>query len=104
MSRKVAAEDEALIAGILDVGGFSDSQQVIHEALIAFDRHVRLERLRALMEEGIAAYEAGEVIESTPGLIEEIMERAKTRRTPEHRCHGMSGLSRRGFLVVAGSC
>lgn len=77
MASKVANENEAIIAGILDIGGFTDSDHVIHEALVDLDRKIRLNRLRALIQEADDEFERGEYVEWTPTLMDEIREEAR---------------------------
>lgn len=79
MSSKVAPEDEAVIAELMEIGEYDDSTQVIHEALMARLRQVKHDRLRALIQEGLDDAEAGRVVEWTPSLMEEIRERAREK-------------------------
>jgi Arc/MetJ-type ribon-helix-helix transcriptional regulator len=79
MSSRVAPADEIIIADLMEIGDFGDSTQVIHEALMAFAREIKHERLRALIQEGIDDAEAGRIAQWTPGLIDEILERAKEK-------------------------
>jgi hypothetical protein len=76
MASKVATENEAIIAGILDIGGFTDSEHVIHEALVDLDRKVRLNRLRALIQEADDEFERGEYDVWTPDLMDQIWDEA----------------------------
>jgi Arc/MetJ-type ribon-helix-helix transcriptional regulator len=79
MSSKVAPEDEAVIAELMEIGEYDDSTQVIHEALMARLQQVKHDRLRELIQEGLDDAEAGRVVAWTPSLMEEIRERAKEK-------------------------
>jgi Arc/MetJ-type ribon-helix-helix transcriptional regulator len=76
MSSRVAPEDEAIIADLLELGEFDDSTQVIHEALVALNRQMKLDRMRALVQEGDDAYARGDYVEWTPELMDQIWEEA----------------------------
>ncbi len=77
MTIQLAAEDQELIDEMIENGPYTDSSEVIHEALRALDERLKLERLRALLDEGAASYARGEVHELTPELVEAIWERSK---------------------------
>jgi predicted transcriptional regulator len=79
VSSRVAPEDEANIADHLEIVEIDDSTQFIHEAMMAFAREVKHERLRALIQEGIDDAETGRIVEWTPNLMNEIWERAKEK-------------------------
>jgi hypothetical protein len=76
MSSRVTPADESIIADLMEIGDFGDSTQVIHEALIAFARQVRHDRLRELVKEGEDAYERGDFVEATPEYWDQLQDEA----------------------------
>lgn len=79
MSISIRPQDAELILKLVEDGDYLDSSDVIHEALVALAERERLERLRALIQEGEDAYARGEYVEWTPTLMDEIWESAKEK-------------------------
>jgi hypothetical protein len=75
MSSRVAPEDEIVIADLMEIGEFDDSTQVIHEALVAFARQVKLERVRALVQEAEDELARGEYEVVAPDSIGQFLAR-----------------------------
>ncbi len=79
MTIQLAPEDEALVAEMLETGGYVNSAEVIHDALAALEERWRIEKLRALLDEGEASYGRGDFVELTPLLANEIWIRAEKK-------------------------
>jgi hypothetical protein len=77
MSSKVAPEDEAIIAELMEIGEYDDSTQVIHEALMGRLRQVKLDRVRALVQESEDELARGEYEIVEPGSIGQFMSRIR---------------------------
>ncbi len=77
MSIAVTAESEAKIREKVESGRYASADEVIGEALRLLDEHehAKLERLRALIDEG----DAGEGVLFTPEMRAASWERAKER-------------------------
>ena len=79
MTIRLAPEDEAKVAEMIGTGGYADSAEVIHDAIAALEDRKRVEKLRALIDEGEADYARGDYVESTPELANAIWDRAKDK-------------------------
>jgi len=79
MMMHLPADLHASIRQKIDSGRHRDEAEVIRQALVALEARdeERLERLRTLVAEGIAAVERGEVVEWTPELMDEIEREAE---------------------------
>ena len=77
MPSKVAPEDEAVIAELMEIGEYDDSTQVIHEALVARLQQVKHDRLRALVQEAEDELARGEYEVVEPGSIGQFMSRIR---------------------------
>lgn len=73
---------EAVIRGKVESGDYPDVAAVIAEAvglLTERDDRKKVEWLRSALQVGIDQFERGEVVEWTPSLYEEILEKARLK-------------------------
>jgi len=71
MTVQLEVESADLIQQKVASGRYRDAAAVIREALDALEERERLQRLRALVADGFASAEEGDLVELTPELMEE---------------------------------
>jgi putative addiction module CopG family antidote len=72
MAVQLDRESESLIQQKVASGRYRDAAAVIREALEALEERERLHQLRALVADGFASAEDGELFELTPELMAEL--------------------------------
>lgn len=88
MSSKVAPEDEAIIAELMEIWNVDDSTQAIHEALMACLRQIKLDRVRALVQEAEDELARGEYVVVEPDAIGRFMDQVWEEAMEVNR-HGL---------------
>jgi putative addiction module CopG family antidote len=92
MSVTLTPHTEALIQQKLATGPYRDTDEVIERALQALNDQEQLERLRAMLQEGIDEDDRGEVDEWTPELRERLHQQALERYQNELRTKMQPGM------------
>jgi antitoxin ParD1/3/4 len=79
MNVSLTPELEAMIRQQVDSGRYNNASEVVREALRLLDEHQRVQHLRSLLAVGLEQAQRGELVESTPELVDDIARRAKER-------------------------
>jgi hypothetical protein len=77
MTIQVASRDELLVLGLVESGGYLDSSELVHDALIVFQEHERIRQFVEAVEDGERAIVDGDVEEWSPDVMKRIRAEAR---------------------------
>jgi antitoxin ParD1/3/4 len=79
MTISLTPQFEAMVRQRVESGRYSDASEVVQEALRLLQEREKLDHLQSLLAVGLKQSRRGEIVEFTPGLMENIKQRAHER-------------------------